>query len=421
MASSREVVLTGMGTVSPLGIGLDAHWEAILQQQSGVKPLDSLKNAQLPISFGGEVRGFEPKQYVKPRKSLKIMSREIQIGVATASMAVQHADLDCQQVDSDRLGVILGCDFLYCDVSELADAYRACQTDSRIDTSLWGNRGLSKIFPLWLLKYLPNMPSCHIGIAHDARGPNNTITLGEASGLLAILEGVEVIRRGRADIILSGAVGSRLNITPIMFRGDENLSHRSDAPEKACRPFDADRDGMVNAEGAAIFVLEEREFAERRGANILAHVLGGCSRFETRLDGAQASGRGIRQSIAGALDAASIHANQIGHVNASGASTVIDDMLEARAIRECLDEVPVTAPRSYFGNLGAAAGAMELVSSVLALENALVPVSLNYETPDPSCPVNVVCTDHLSTDKIVALKLSQSSTGQAASLLLARQ
>jgi 3-oxoacyl-[acyl-carrier-protein] synthase II len=278
---------------------------------------------------------------------------------------------------------------------------------------------MSNLYPLWMLKYLPNMAACHLAIAQDARGPNNTITLDEVSCLMAFIESVCIIERGHADVMITGGSGTRISLTRILYRGDTEWSHRHEAPERACRPFDAQRDGGVIGEGAGAMVLESRRHAEARGAKILARVLGFGRSFEQTPNYQPGRGDGLRRAMRQALTSAHLQPQDVGHVKAHGSSTVEHDRMEARAIRDVLGDVPVTAPKSFFGTLGAGSGAVEMAASVLAVSTGLVPPTLNYEFPDPECPVNVVHGGPLQTDKNVALVLNRSSTGQAAAVAIA--
>jgi 3-oxoacyl-[acyl-carrier-protein] synthase II len=277
---------------------------------------------------------------------------------------------------------------------------------------------MPEIFPLWMLKYLPNMPACHIAIAHDARGPNNTLTMAEVSSLAALAEAVRVIERGQADVMLVGGTSSRLKPHTWLRSGPVQHSRRADAPAAACRPFDADRDGMVHGEGAAALMLETRAHAEARGAAVLGRVAACAEACEPCRTG-RPQGAAIRRTIRSVLRSSGLDAQGIGHVNAHGLGTTDDDQVEAQAIRETLDGVPVTAPKSFFGNLESAAGAMETVASVLALQRGQVPPTLNYERPDPCCPVNVVHGQPAPIERRTALVLNQSRQGHCVAVLLA--
>lgn len=416
MGLSEEIVITGLGLVSPIGIGSAPYWESLLRGRSGVAPLPQYEGTSLPVRFGAAVTDFEGKQFVRPRKSLKVMCREIQLGFSAATIAVEDAGLAEGHTDPDRFGVVYGSEMFYCEPDEPVNAIRKCLVDGEFQFDLWGHRAMHELYPLWMLMYLPNMVACHLGIAHDARGPNNTITVGEASSLLALIEAAEVIDRGAADMMIVGGVGSRINLTPLISRNDSQLSHRQDDPAAASRPFDADRDGMVNGEGASALVLERRAHAAARGAKIYGQLRGYGRSYQTRDQGQVSGNQGYRHAIRRALESSGLSAAELGHVNANGFSTPADDPWEAQALAELLPEVPVTCPRGNFGNLGAAAGLTELAASLLSFQQGQVPHILNYETPDPRCPIRAIRDEPLGGRPASALKLSQSSTGQTVAL-----
>ena len=365
MAERNEVVITGLGIVSPIGIGREAFRQSLRDRESGVDRITRFDTRHLAVHIGAELKDFQPKLYVKPRKSLKVMSREIQMGVASATLAMEEAGLVGDELDADRLGVVYGNPMLYADLEELTDLYRGCSNEGVFDFHRFGSQFPKQMIPLWMLKYLPNMTASHIGIAHQARGPNNSIIQGDCSSLLAMIEAASAIERGIADVMLTGGSGDRMNVTAVMYRGDSNLSHRNDEPERACRPFDADRDGMVIGEGATTIVLESRAHAESRGAKILGSIASYSSVHAGTGNTEQAKQRAIELSINQALNRADVEAQDIGHVNAHGLGDGTHDEIEARAIRNTLAHVPVTAPKSYFGNVGAASGALELSASLV--------------------------------------------------------
>ena len=361
-----------------------------------------------------------PSKFVRPRKNLKVMSRDIQLGVSAAELACTEAGLKSGAYDPDRVGVVYGADMIAAELPELVDAWRACMLDGRFEYSRW-REAMGHIFPLWMLKYLPNMPGCHIAITQDVRGPNNSLTLAEVSGLAAIVEAAQVIQRGQADAMIAGGASSRLHpLVSLRFMARQ-MSRRYREPAAACRPFDAGRDGMIFGEGAAAFVLESGRHAAARGARILARILGFASAFEPHRMSEALHGDAIRQAMRSALAAAGVKSAEVGHLNAHGVSTTHDDQIEAQAIREVLGEVPVTAPKSYFGNLGAGTGAVEMAVSVLALQKGIVPPTLNYERPDPACPVHVICGQPMPVAHPTALVLNHNATGQSVALLLARE
>jgi 3-oxoacyl-[acyl-carrier-protein] synthase II len=419
----RSVVVTGLGVVSPIGIGREAFAASLENRISGVGRIAAIDTSALSIHIGGEVRDFDPRRYVRPRKSLKVMSREIQFAYTAADLAMTDAGLApgqgaASQCDPDRLGVVFGSDMIYCEIDEMIEAFRTCLPDGRFDFSRWGPQAMPQIYPLWLLKYLPNMPACHVAIANDARGPCNAPTLGDASSLAALAEGFRLIERGAADCVIVGGTGCRLHPTCLTFRSNQWYSTWQGAPEEASRPFDQERCGQVPGEGAGALILESEEHARARGAKALARVLAAVSRYEPVHNERPPEGIAIRASIAAALGEARMAPTEVGHVGAHGYGTIPHDRAEAHAIRDMLGDVPVTAPKSYFGNLGAGSGAVEMAASILALNSGRVPATLNFEHPDSECPLNVVqngTTSRAST----ALVLSQATTGQALAVVLA--
>jgi 3-oxoacyl-[acyl-carrier-protein] synthase II len=373
----------------------------------------------LGFPFGGQLADFDPKQYVRPRKNLKVMSRDIQMAAAAADMACADGGLREHPVAPERLGVVFGADMINPEIEEMINVYRDCTVDGRFDYSRWGATAIAEIFPLWMLKYLPNMLACHIGIAQDARGPSNSVVQGEVSSLAAVAEGVRIIQRGQADAVIAGGGGTRLHPATMVRAAVLPSSHGVDDPAAACRPFDARRDGMVYGEGAAAVLLESPAHAAARGAKVQARILACAGAFEPHRRDEALQGHAIRRAILAALAEAGLEPSAVGHVNAHGASTCNDDQIEAQAIRATLGDTPVTAPKSCFGNLGAGGGAVEMVASVLALQNGLVPPTLNYQYPDPDCPVNVVHGQPLEMKQPTAVLLNHTLHGQAMAVVLA--
>jgi 3-oxoacyl-[acyl-carrier-protein] synthase II len=282
---------------------------------------------------------------------------------------------------------------------------------------------MGKVSPLWLLRQMPNMPAAHVSIEFDARGPNNTITSRDASAILALNEAIGCIERGAADAMVVGACGSRIQPVDVAKLGlFEGLSQREDDPEHACRPFDFDRDGTILGEGAATFVVEDYEHARRRGADIYCEILGtgaGCdgSGFSN-----EAGGTGLVRAIEQAMRRAGVSPRELGHINAHGKSTQADDLVESRAYHRAFgdnaEKIPVTALKSYFGHSDAGSGAVELAGSVLALRYGELPMTLNYEHPDPRCRINVVHDEPLRLRSRSALSVNRTSVGQSAAVVV---
>lgn len=417
MASVRDVVVTGIGVASPIGVGAETIRKSLADRRSGVRIVPDLLAAGFHTPIAGEVVDFDPKEFVKPRKALKVMSRETQLSFAAAELAWAQSGLVDGAVDPERLGVTFGSNMFCPELAEFAAASHACDVGGgKFDFAKWGVQGLGEVFPLWMLKYLPNMAPAHVGIAHDARGPSNSIVAGDVSGSLALIEAADVVARGHADVMLAGGGSSAIAMMDLMWHNGARLSRRNDEPHRACRPFDADRDGIVGAEGAAVFVLETVDHAAARGARPLARFLGFGRRNESAAVTMRPTGSAIRASIAAALNMSDVKPADVGHVVATGLSTEIDDRIEAQAIKASLGDIPVTALKSFFGNVGPACGPLELAVNLLSMAEGSIPPTLNYETPDPKCPVNVV-VDPQPVERPTFLSLSHRTTGQAVALL----
>ena len=354
------------------------------------------------------------------------MCREIQFGVASALLALQESAIDLDKIDHERLGVEFGANLMLSPPEVLREGCEACceEGTDHFQSSQWGQMGLTKLEPLWLLRYLPNMPACHISISADARGPSNSLTLDDASGNTVIGEAMRIILRGSADVMIVGVTGTTLHPIKTLHQALwHDLARSPDAPEKRARPFDLHRSGRVVAEGSCSFILEDRKHAEQRGAKIWGRVLGtgSCCVTNSRQEG------NYRQALANAMRAALRDANlrpdQIGHINAHGLGTAEVDIAESQAILEVFGEdlgrrIPVTAPKSFFGNSGAGSGLLELAASVVGLSHGVIPQTLNYETPDPSCPLNIVAGKPQSTSNRVVLNVNVTRIGQAAAAII---
>ncbi len=432
--SPRRVVITGVGIVSPIGIGVEAFGASLAAGRSGVVPLTLHSSSGAPGNVGAEVRGFTDESAKKTylsskeqRKSLKVMCREIQLGAASANLAVGDSRLDLDAVDHQRFGVDFGANLMFSPPEVLADAVRQC-TDYGLaepfQYDAWGGTGLPAMEPLWLLRYLPNMPACHIGISADARGPSNSITLEEASGNLALAEATRIIQRDRADVMIAGTTGTRVHSVKSMHAAlwDE-LASSDGPPETWSRPFDLHRNGQVLGEGACSLILEEESHAKARGATIYGTVLGGGSSCVLGRDGIP----GLRQAFANAMRAAlrdaGLSPGDVGHINAHGLSTVVCDRAEAEAIGAVFGaaapRIPVTALKSYFGNTGASCGTVELAGALAGLRKWIIPATLNYSTPDPACPLHVVHGQAAAPANGVVMKLSITRVGQASVIVVA--
>jgi 3-oxoacyl-[acyl-carrier-protein] synthase II len=421
MVPARRVVVTGLGIVSPIGLGRQAFAASLDAGQGGIKCLPEFDAPDLPVRLGAPVDRFDPRDYLdkKDRKQLKMMVRTIQLAVAGARLALGDAGIAPGSVNPERLGITFGTGTIPGNLADLSGAAGASydETTGCVDLARWGHDGLPRIAPMWMLNHVPNMPACHAAILNDAQGPNNTITQSDAAGLLALGEADRILRGGRADVMLTGGADTRTDVLTIvrsyLFR---ELSTRNDAPQQACRPFDVDRDGQVLGEGAGVLVLESLEHALARGARIEAEVLGFAAGFDRGR-----FGPGLARVIHKALTTAGIGPADLDHVNAHAPGTRADDAWEARALAEVLGThtVPVVAFKSYVGNLGPGAAGTELAASVLALASGMLPPTLNHEHTDPACPVHVVCRPR-RVERPCFLKIACTERGQCAAVVLRR-
>jgi 3-oxoacyl-[acyl-carrier-protein] synthase II len=452
---NRRVVITGLGLISPLGNTPAALWAALVAGRSGVSTTSLLPPDRQPLKYAAEAREFtgeiedfgpldkERKKAIK--KGLKVMCRETRMAVAAAQLAIADAGFGesrapQQWAEPEMSGVVLGSDYMLTMPEDYEEGMRKCAPVGDFEYPRWGHEGLGEMAPLWMLKYLPNMPASHVAIYNDLRGPNNSLTMREAAGNLAIGEAFRTIQRGHANLMVAGATGTRiLPMQAIHALQTEQMAAENCDPAKASRPFDKHRTGMVAGEGAGMVVLEEFESARARGATIYAELLGlgsanvavqTLSRSLTRGEGPGEGDVMLRGqcdvALARAMKAALRDAGRtpadVGHINAHGLSTTRCDADEARAIRDVLgplaDKVPVTAPKSYFGNLGAGSAVVELIASVLALREGRLPRVLNFETSDPACALRIATTSDTFPGRSF-LNLSVTPQGQAAVLMIA--
>jgi 3-oxoacyl-[acyl-carrier-protein] synthase II len=429
--ASRDVVITGLGIFSPIGIGIDPFWESLAAGRSGIHTVDMFPGFASPDQIGGAVTEFTEetakKVYLKEhRKNLKAMCREIQLGVASATQALQHAGIKLDQIDHERLGVEFGANLMLSSPDILSGPVDACSQHPghKFEFSVWGSLGFPRMEPLWLLRYLPNMPACHISIGSDARGPSNSLTMDDASGNTVISEACRIIERGAADVMITGVTGTTMHPIKTMhlalFR---DLATTPAEPERRCRPFDLHRSGRVVSEGTCTLILESRRHAEARGAKIWGRVLGTGMATVTDATGTADYRRALAGAMKGALHSAGMSPAEIGHVNAHGIGVADVDVYEAQAIHDVFGpergpQVPVTALKSFLGNSGAGSGLLELAGSILGLSRGVIPFTLNYETPDPKCPLNVVARELLGTTNKTVLNVNVTRIGQASAAIV---
>lgn len=442
--SERRVVITGLGPVTPIGVGVEAFWNALIEGRSGIRRLQAFDPARFDSQIGGEIDGISvnesvPKGY---RKASKIMARDIVLAVVAAHRAATDADLrtkcliergDVQppgNIDSTRFGANIGAGLICADLPELAEALASASPDGRFSIAKWGSEGMNNLTPLWLLKFLPNMLACHVTIVHDAQGPSNTITCGEASSHLAIGEAFRTIQRGVADVCICGGAESKDNPMALLRQSlGKRLSTRNDTPQTACRPFGKDRDGTVVSEGGGLVILEELEHAKARGVRIYAELVGfGASNdavAPAQPSAPSPDGRGALLAARKALKDAAITASQVDLVSAFACGLREHDAAEAAALRALLGEragtTPTLAIKGGLGNNGAGSGAIDFIATVLAMYNATLPPTVNGEFADAALGLKVVTGKPMDAKVDHALSLAYAlSGGQNAALVVRR-
>jgi 3-oxoacyl-[acyl-carrier-protein] synthase II len=396
----RRVAITGLGIVAPNGVGRQAFWDACKNGVSGIRAISSFDPANHPVRVAGEVLDFEPSHYIpeKARKSLKVMGRAAKFGLGAAGLAVQDSGLNWERLNPERVGVVMGTGLVPMDLGELAPMLaRACQENGGFDeTRLADSQGDTPLFPLWLLKYLPNMAAAHISMAFNAQGPNNTVVTACVAGTQAVGEAYRLIADGEADYMLAGGADSRID--PLMllaYTALGTLSRAGRDPDAMSRPFDRLRDGFVISEGAAVLLLEEYEHAKARGATIYAEVNGFGSSFDAySVTKPDPDGKGGARAIRSALDEARIDHREIGYINAHGTSTRLNDAMETAAVKrvfgEQASEVQLSSIKSMIGHSIGAAGAIEAAALALSLHEQVYPPTINLTNPDPQCDLDYI-------------------------------
>ena len=425
----RRVVVTGVGVVAPNGVGKKAFWSACVNGRSGVGPIRSFDSSSLPVHIAGEVPEFDITPYIpsSQRKSLKIMGRSARFAVSAAGMAVEDSGLDLSRENPERLGVVMGAGLVPMDLPEVAPIVAgAFNGDGRFHLDRIGNAGKDALFPLWILKYLPNMMAAHISLIHGVQGPNSTITTACAAGTQAVGEAFRLVARDDADIVLAGGADSRLDPLLILaYSALGALSPAQRSPAEVSRPFDGQRDGFVLGEGASILVLEELEHARRRGAVIYAEVLGLGTSFDAyAVTKPDPEARGAARAIRWALREAQVDAGDIDYINAHGTSTRLNDLMETVAVKRVFGprarSLPLSSIKSMVGHLIGASGAVEAAALTLTLHDGVLPPTINQTHPDPSCDLDYVPNCAREMPVRTALSTSFGFGGQNAALVMRR-
>jgi 3-oxoacyl-[acyl-carrier-protein] synthase II len=380
--SKRRVVVTGLGMISPLGIGTDATWQGLIEGRSGIGKITKFDASAYPAQIAGEVKGFNPENWIE-KKEVKKSDTFIHYAVAAAQMAIDDAKFDCKTCDSDRLGVIIG------------SGIGGLPLIEEMHTKLM-ERGPTRISPFFIPGLIVNLAAGQISIRFGAKGPSSAPATACATGAHAIGDAMKVIRYDEADIMFAG--GSEAVISPLAvggFAAMRALSTRNDEPERASRPWDLNRDGFVMGEGAGVLLLEEREHALRRGARIYCEITGyGMSSDAYHITSPSEDAGGMMRVMQRALKDASLEPKDIDYINAHGTSTPVGDRIETLAIKRVFGDdaykVAVSSTKSMTGHLLGAAGGLESAIAAKCIETGIIPPTINYETPDPDCDLDYV-------------------------------
>lgn len=409
---SRRVVITGMGALTPLGNSVSEFWQACVDGRSGIDFVTQFDASGYPSRIAGEVKGFDPLDHMDRREARR-MSRFSHFAVAASRQALQSAELNLERQDCSRVGVILGNG-----IGGLPNIEEAVHT-------IRDKSGL-RIDPLFMPKMLPNMAAAQLSLVLGVKGYSNTVITACAAATQAMGDSLDLIRSGRADVVLTGGTEAALcELGLCGFAVMRALSTHNEEPQKASRPFDAERDGFVAAEGAAIFVFEELEQARRRGAPIIAEIAGyGACNDAYHVVAPCADGEGAVRAMSWALEDAGVTPEEVDYINAHGTSTKINDSAETLAIKRAFGEhayrIPVSATKSMIGHAFGAAGALESVACLEVMRHGVIHPTINYEHPDPECDLDYVPNEARRADVRVALKNSFGFGGQNACLLFKR-
>jgi 3-oxoacyl-[acyl-carrier-protein] synthase II len=425
----RRVAITGLGVVAPNGIGKDEFWDACVNGRSGVRQISSFDASTFPIKIAGEVRDFDPAPFIPDsmRKSLKVMGRAARFGVGAAGLALQDSGISMENENPERVGVVTGTGIVPVDMAEIMPMLQKVITESGdFDLNNLDPNNSTPLFPLWLLKLLPNMVSAHISMMFNAQGPNSTVTTACVAGTQAVGEGFRLVARGDADVVIAGGADSRLDPLLLMaYTALGTLSRCTDLPpEQVSRPFDRKRDGFVLGEGAGMLVLEDMDRARRRGAKIYAEILGFGSSFDAySIIKPDPDGRGAARAIRSALEEARVDPTEIGYINAHGTSTRLNDSMETAAVKKVFGEatartIPISSIKSMIGHSIAASGAIEAVALAMSLSESVVPPTINLTTPDPHCDLDCVPLTARDHDHQIGLSTSFGFGGQNGALVM---
>lgn len=408
----RRVVVTGMGAITPIGNSLEEYWEGLISGRSGGGKVTYFDTEEYSSKIACEVKDFDYETFVS-KKEARRMDPFIIYAISATEMAIQQSELDLDSIDLDRAGVLIGSGIG--GIQILSD-----------EMKVLFDRGPSRVSPFLIPMMIANMASGLVSIRYGFKGPNETVVTACATSTHAIGDGFRYIQNGYADVMIVG--GSEAAVTPIALAGFGNmraLSTRNDEPEKASRPFDAERDGFVVGEGSGILILEEREYALERGAEIFGELIGYAATADAyHMTAPAPKGEGAVRSMRNAIEDADLTPEVIDHINAHGTSTELNDKNETEAIKTVFGDraydIPITAPKSMIGHLLGGAGALESIATIMTIKNSKIPPTINYEIPDPECDLDYTPNKPRDYDIEYALSNSFAFGGQNATLCFAR-
>ncbi len=408
----RRVVVTGLGALTPIGNTVDEFWASLIQGRSGIGPITRFDATDFPTRIAGEVRNFDPLDFVD-KKEARRLDPYLQYAVAGSVLAVRDAGLDTEKIDATRFGVLIGSGIG--GIQTLLENHKALL-----------DRGPDRVSPFFIPMLIINMASGLVSMRFGAKGPNSSVVTACATGNHAIGDAFRMIQRGDADVMIAG--GAEAIIIPLTIAGFCSLkamTTRNDDPERASRPFDAERDGFVCSEGAGIVVLESREHALRRDARIYAEVRGyGMSGDAHHMTAPDPDGDGATRSMAAAVRDAGIAPEDVGYINAHGTSTPYNDKFETMAIKRVFGDharrLAVSSTKSMTGHLLGAAGGIEAIATTLALHHGVLPPTINYEHPDPDCDLDYVPNQARKQDVELAASNAFGFGGTNATLIFGK-
>jgi 3-oxoacyl-[acyl-carrier-protein] synthase II len=408
----RRVVITGVGLITPLGIGVEETWPALCAGKSGVGEITRFNASAYETRIAGEVKGFNAQDFM-PRKEAKRLETFIAFAIAATRMALEDSGLVIDEHNAGRVGVLTGCGLGGLNMLEI--------TAHTVDT-----KGPQRVSPFFIPMLIGNMAPGMISIMFGAKGPNSSVATACAAGSHAVGDAFETVKYGRADDMITGGVESVVTRTCIAgFGAMKALSTRNDDPQKASRPFDKDRDGFVVGEGSGILIIESLEHALERGARIYAEIVGyGMSGDGYHITSPPPDGEGASRCMQAALDSAGIQPHQIGYINAHGTSTPLNDLYETRAIKatfgDAAGKVAISSTKSMTGHLLGGSGGIETVFTALAIQNKILPPTINLESPDEECNLDYIPNVARPAEVEYAMSNSFGFGGTNASLILKR-